>query len=97
MPFLPSGDPSEWTLNHVGALINNARIAALDIAGIVAAIYIVIGAFQYFTAYGDEAKAEAGKKTLTWAIIGLVFIIIGQLVLGEVWQLIAGTPLPTSP
>ena len=97
MAFLPSGDPSEWTVSQVIVLINNTRIIALDIAGIVAAIYIVVGAFQYFTAYGEETKAEAGKKTLTWAIIGLVFIIIGQLVLGEVWQLITGVPLPTTP
>jgi hypothetical protein len=95
MPFLPGGDPSSWTTAQVGELINNATTMALGIAGTVASIYIVIGAFQYFTAYGDESKAEGGKKTLMWAIIGLVFIILGQVVLGEVWQLFSGTDLRT--
>jgi glucose uptake protein GlcU len=87
-------DPSAWTMNDIGGLIHNATGMALSIAGVVAAIYIVLGAFQYFTAYGDEAKAEAGKKTLTWAIIGLVFVIVGQVVLGEIWQFLSGRPLP---
>ena len=94
MGFLPSGDPAEWKLEHVGGLIHNLTILALDLAGIVATIFIVIGAFNYLTAFGNEERATAGKNTLTWAIIGLVVIIVSQVILGAIWQLFSGSPLP---
>lgn len=87
-------DASKWVLNDVNTLLGNATTILLSVAGVVAAIFIVIGGFQYFTAYGDEAKAEAGKKTLLWAIIGLAFIIVGKLVLGEIWLFFSGSILP---
>lgn len=94
MAFLPDSDPSGWTLRaQVPGIINNATTMALDIAGIVAAIFIVIGGFQYFMAYGDESKAETGKKTLLWAIIGLAVVISARLLVGSAWLVITGGPL----
>lgn len=93
--LLPAGDPWTWTMSTIGILILNATNILLALAGVVAAIFIVLGAFNYLMAYGDETKAEKGKKTLTWAIVGLVFIIVGRLVLGEVWGLVStDTTLP---
>jgi len=58
-------------------------------AVIVASIFMILwGAFQYTTSGGDEKKTESAKKTITYAIIGLVIamlaIAIVQLVLGIV-------------
>lgn len=41
----------------------------------VAVFFILYASFLYMTAYGDDSKAEAAKKTLIWAIIGLAFIL----------------------
>lgn len=92
-PFLPvpSGGPQDYRLSDVMVLISNIRILLLDAAGILAAIFIIIGAFQYLTAFGEESKAEEGKKTLTWAIIGLVVIILAQVAVGELWQFFSGS------
>lgn len=85
---MPPGDPSAWSLNDVNTLIDNIRILALDLIGGVAVIFILIGAFWYLTAFGNEEKAQKGKTTLMWAIIGLVVIILAQVIINEVKNLL---------
>ena len=98
-PFLPSTNPQDYTLADVGVLIHNIIVIAVTAAGILATIYIIVGAFQYLTAFGDESKAEEGKKTITWAIIGLVLIILAQVAVAQLWQFFGGAgvaiPIPT--
>ena len=86
-------DKANYNMCDIANLINNVTNIALSIAGTVAAIFIVIGALQYLLAYGDEAKATAGKNTLTWAIIGLVFIIAGKFLVSLIWLHIAGAAM----
>lgn len=90
MGILPNKPPQEYNIDDILILADNILIALLSVAGVIATIYIVIGAFQYFTAYGDESKAENGKKTLTWAIVGLVLIILARVAVGEIWRFFSG-------
>lgn len=76
-------------IKQVRELIQNATNIALGVAGAVAGIYILLGGFEYLTAYGDQAKADNGKKTLTFAIIGLVIIILSKLIVDALWKLLA--------
>lgn len=48
---------------------------ALKIAIGLAVIVIIIGGYQYMTAYGDTEKQETARKTLTYAVIGLVIAL----------------------
>lgn len=48
----------------------------LSIAGIVAVIFIILGGFRYVSSAGNEETAEKAKKTLMYAIIGLVVVIM---------------------
>lgn len=48
----------------------------LWLMGVLAMIAIVYSGIMYMTAGGDSAKAETGRKNLTWAIIGLVIVIL---------------------
>lgn len=93
MALLPAGDPATWTKDDISQLIKNAVDLALYLAGVLAVIYLIIGAYQYFTAYGDETKADAGKKTVTWAIIGVVVILLSKIIIGEVWRLLTPATL----
>lgn len=88
--FLPAGDPSTWKAAQVAELLSRIAVWLLTLAGAVAVIFIIWGGINYITAFGDEAKAEEGKKTLTWAIIGLVFIILSRLIIWTVWQWVGG-------
>ena len=89
MAILPT-DPSRYNLDSVTLLIKNATEILILMAGTTAAIFIVIGAFNYLTAFGSEEKAEEGKKTLTWAIIGLVLVIVSQLLVGTLLNFLTG-------
>lgn len=81
-------NPLSYNWDSVGQIVANAITIALSVAGAVAAIYIIIGAIQYFTAYGDEAKATAAKNTITYAIIGAVLIVIARLIIAYAWQFV---------
>ncbi len=88
MKILPDSDPSTWSLAQVDKLIENITKLALDLIGGIAVIFILIGAFWYITAFGNEEKAQKGKTTLLWAIIGLVVIILAQVIISEIKNLL---------
>jgi Type IV secretion system pilin len=54
---------------------------AIGFAGIAFFIMFIMGGFSYLTAGGDGGKVEGAKKTLTYAIFGLVFIALSYLIL----------------
>lgn len=93
MGILPSGDPTTWTLDHLSALINNVTRAALAVAMAVALLYIIIGAYGYLTAFGSEEKATNGKKTITWALVGFVVIILAEVIVSQIWSRVTNDPL----
>ncbi len=48
---------------------------AIRLAIALAVIALIIGGYQYMTAYGDEEKHKNAQKTITYALIGLVLAI----------------------
>lgn len=54
---------------------------AIAIAGIVLFIMLIVGGFKYLTAGGEAPKIESARKTLTYAILGIVFIALSFLFL----------------
>ncbi len=44
----------------------------IGITGGLALVFVVISGIQYLTAYGDSTVADKAKKTLTYALIGVV-------------------------
>ena len=86
--ILPSTDPSQYTTADISTLITNITTLALGLAGAVAVIFIIIGAYGYLTAFGNEEKATKAKTTITWAIIGIVVIVLAEVIVTIVWQFI---------
>lgn len=58
--------------------------SVLFIAGIALFILIVWGGFSYMTAGGDAQKAEGAKKILTYAIGGLVLLVLSVVILSVI-------------
>ena len=48
--------------------------------GYVAVLLVIYGGFQYMTSRGNPAKAAAGKKTITNALIGAVICAVASVV-----------------
>ncbi|HSX48979.1 MAG TPA: hypothetical protein VLE44_01855 [Candidatus Saccharimonadales bacterium] len=62
-------------------IFKNIVSVAIGIAGIGLFVMLVIGGFSYLTAGGDTGKVEGAKKTLTYAIAGMVLIALSFLIL----------------
>ena len=52
--------------------IKNTTDWILGFVGMIAVLMLIWGGINYLTSAGDEDKARTGKKTISYAIIGLV-------------------------
>jgi len=66
-----------WLAQYVGGVYT----FLLSIAGLLAAVMMVVGGFQYMTAGGDQSKIGAGKKRITDALTGLVLALASYTIL----------------
>lgn len=69
------------TLKGLEAIFNNIVGVVLAFAGIVLFIMLISGGFKYITAGGDPKGVEEAKKTLTYAIGGMVLLAAAFLIL----------------
>jgi len=88
MHILPGGDPSTWNLDTISVVIANAVKIASELGSGIAVILILIGAFYYFTAFGNEEKAQKGKTIVMWAIIGIIVILLANVIIYTVTSLL---------
>ncbi len=72
---------SPLPLTGLQDIFSNVIGLAIGFAGIVLFIMFVLGGFSYLTAGGNPQAIEGAKKTLTYAIMGLVLIALGYLIL----------------
>ena len=68
----------------VAAIINSVIDWFLKFAGAVVVLFIIFGGLQYIVASGNEKQAEKAKKTLTYAVIGLIIIILAEFIVSLV-------------
>lgn len=74
-PFHATED-SLASATSVGDLIKRILNILLTLGGVVAVLFIVLGGYEYITSRGSEERAKSGRKTMTYAIIGLVAILL---------------------
>jgi type IV secretory pathway VirB2 component (pilin) len=55
----------------------------LPIGVIVSIIFVIIGGYMWMTSAGNPDKIKQARGTLTWAIIGLVLILLASLLVGS--------------
>lgn len=68
-------------LSDLEAVFGNVVSAVLGLAGIVLFILLITGGIKYISSGGDPKGMEEAKKTITYAILGFVFIAAGYLIL----------------
>ncbi len=60
-------------------------------AVIVACTFMILwGAFNFVTAGGDEKKVESGRKTIYYAVIGLVIALLAMAITSLVMGIVKG-------
>lgn len=75
-----SGDKPK-PLTELEGIFGNVVQSAIALAGIILFIMLLVGGFKYITAGPDPKAAAAARGTITFAIIGMVFIALAFLIL----------------
>ncbi|GEM_PF-394202 len=63
------------TIDCIPVIVGNVIYWLLILAGIAALILIIISGFKFVTSGGDPKQAEGARKTLTYAVIGLIVVL----------------------
>lgn len=77
--FPPAGiypDPTGF-----GTLASDIILILTSLAAALAIIFIIIGGIKFTTAGGDPKKMASATATLTYAIIGLVVVILAFVII----------------
>ena len=84
------------TLGCIPIVFNNLINAALVFAGIVALFFIIWAGFNMTTSGGDPKKVESAKSIMTYAIIGLVIVLLSFAILFFIGYITGSTSCITS-
>lgn len=69
------------TLNCIPVLFQNLITVALAFVGTVAVIMIIWAGVRFIRSGGDAKQAQGARQTITWAIIGLIIILLSFAIL----------------
>ena len=75
------GDEGPATFKSFEAIFENVLAVIFSLAALAAFVMLIIGGFRYLTAAGDPKASEQARGTITWAIVGLLFLIGAWFVL----------------
>jgi len=84
------------TLRCIEVVAKNLINWTLIFAGVVALFLIIYAGFQFVTSKGDPQQVDNAKKTLTYAIIGLLLIFFSFAILNLI-SAITGVGQITNP
>ena len=79
LPVYAVSDPAKIS-DTVGILENIIKLLA-PAAGIAFFIMLLIGGFQFLTSGGAPKAAGAARATLTYALIGIILVVVSWLIL----------------
>ena len=92
--LLPTPSCGNWScagIEDIARIINHIIDLLLSVAVGVVIIFLIWGAIQYLTAYGNEEKAQKGKAIIIWSIVGIVVMLLSKIIVGEITYLLTGT------
>lgn len=68
-------------------VFGNVVKSALALAGVVLFVLLIVGGLKYITSGGDPKAAEGAQKTITYAIGGLIIILLSYLILVLIYKI----------
>jgi hypothetical protein len=77
----PTGVGTSLTLIEIATNVLNFL---LSIVGVVALIMLVVGAFMYLTAAGEEDRIDTGKSIVKYSIIGIAIALAALVLVRQV-------------
>jgi len=74
------GEYGKSGTQDVGDFLNRIKDWLLGFVGGLALLFIVYGGFLYITSGGNKDRIETAKKTLTYAILGLILVALSGVI-----------------
>ncbi|MHC1716625.1 MAG: Mbov_0395 family pilin-like conjugal transfer protein [Candidatus Dojkabacteria bacterium] len=71
-----AADDTPPRLIEMTGVLDNVLQYIFPLAGLICVIFVVIGGYMWMMSAGDPSKVKQAQGTLTWAIIGLVFLLV---------------------
>jgi len=62
------------------SFLPSIALTVIRIAIPLAVVFLIFGAVQLLTAYGSDEKISVAKKTLTWALVGLIISLLSYAI-----------------
>lgn len=81
--------PKLSKLFSVGGPLDNIFTIIFPLAGLICVIFIIIGGYMWISAAGDPSRVKTAQNTLTWAIIGLVVVLLAVAVIEVITKFIS--------
>lgn len=82
-----SNSPQQYGCNGSGSITTGIKSIAAKvvnifsiIVGIVSVIMIIYAGFRYITSGGESGSTSNAQKTLIFAIIGLIVVVLAQVI-----------------
>ncbi len=79
IPACVEGDVA--TLQGIECLLGNIFSIAISGVGIAAFVMLIVGSFLYLTSGGNPKATDAGQKTITFAVVGILVAISSWIIL----------------
>jgi len=71
----------------LASIINKFITWVLLLVGGLAVLFVIYGGVLYITSAGNKERVEQAKQTLTYAVIGLIVIVLSKVIV----NLVTGT------
>lgn len=75
------------TLDCIFPLLATLIYWALVFVGSLAVIFIIIAGLKYIMSWGDAKSVESARRTLTFAILGLLLVLFSFLVVNVIGKI----------
>jgi len=82
-------DPPKITDGAITNLVDKILGYLFPIAGLICLIFIIQGGYMWIISAGDPARVKQAQGTLTWAVLGFIFVMVIFTVLNAVLKFIA--------
>lgn len=69
------------TLGCIPIVLQNVVNAALLFSGTIALILVILSGIKFITSKGDQKQVDTAKRSLTYAILGLIIILLSFFII----------------
>jgi len=87
---LPAGTAAKDAAveSKINIILNFAINLILYASGTVAVLFLIVGGIRYITSLGNQERMDGAKKTIKYAVIGLLAVILSFAIVTNIISLI---------